>query len=114
LAKPFFCQNEYKHEFSVKVCPKNYGYVRAQSKWPNVRKIAESGHPGTDIIISKIFLPKNIAKKLAFLTQNKPKLCKILIITLFFEKNAIFSPKIGTKSPKIVIVTSTPGYESDE
>jgi hypothetical protein len=32
---------------------------------------------------------------MAFLTQNKAKLCKILIITLVFEKNAIFSPKIG-------------------
>jgi hypothetical protein len=28
--------------------------------------------------------------KMAFLTQNKAKLCKILIITLLFEKNAKF------------------------
>jgi hypothetical protein len=34
---------------------------------------------------------------MAFLTQNKAKLCKILIITLVFEKNAIFSPEIGEK-----------------
>jgi hypothetical protein len=52
-------------------------------------------HAGTDVMILKIFLPKNSAKKLAFLTQNKAKLCKILIITLVFEKNAIFSPKIA-------------------
>jgi hypothetical protein len=45
-------------------------------------------------MILKIFSPKNSAKKLAFLTQNKAKLCKILIITLVFEKNAIFSAKI--------------------
>jgi hypothetical protein len=32
----------------------------------------------------KIFSPKNSAKKLAFLTQKKTKLYKILIITLFF------------------------------
>jgi hypothetical protein len=32
------------------------------------------------------------------------------IITLVFEKNAIFSPKIGKKSQKIVIITSTPGH----
>jgi hypothetical protein len=32
---------------------------------------------------------------LAFLTQNKAKLCKILIITLFFEKNAIFCRKLA-------------------
>jgi hypothetical protein len=38
-------------------------------------------------MILKIFLHKKSAKKLAFLTQNKAKLCKILIITLVFEKN---------------------------
>jgi hypothetical protein len=52
-------------------------------------------------------LPKKIAKKLAFLTQNKAKLCKILIITLVFEKNANF---FAEKSQKIVIITSTPGH----
>jgi hypothetical protein len=36
-------------------------------------------------MIIKIFSPKNSAKKLALLTQNK-----ILIITLAFEKNANF------------------------
>jgi hypothetical protein len=41
-------------------------------------------------MIFKIFLPKISAKKFAFLTQNKAKLCKILIITLVFEKNANF------------------------
>jgi hypothetical protein len=30
-------------------------------------------NPGTDVMILKIFLPKNCAKKLAFLTQNKAK-----------------------------------------
>jgi hypothetical protein len=45
---------------------------------------------GTDVMIFKIFSPKNLAKKLAFLTQNKDKLCKILIITLVFEKSANF------------------------
>jgi hypothetical protein len=39
-------------------------------------------------MIFKISSPKNFAKKLAFLTQNKAKLCKNLIITLVFEKNA--------------------------
>jgi hypothetical protein len=47
-------------------------------------------HAGTDVMILKIFLPKHSTKKLAFLTQNKAKLCKILIITLIFEKNANF------------------------
>jgi hypothetical protein len=45
-------------------------------------------------MILKIFLPKNSAKNWRLLTQNKAKLCKILIITLVFEKNAIFLPKI--------------------
>jgi hypothetical protein len=31
---------------------------------------------GTDVMIFKIFSPKKIAKKLAFLTRNKAKLCK--------------------------------------
>jgi hypothetical protein len=29
--------------------------------------------PGTDVVIFKIFSPKNLAKQLAFLTQNKAK-----------------------------------------
>jgi hypothetical protein len=41
-------------------------------------------------MIFKIFSTKNSAKKLAFLTQNKAKVCKILIITLVFEKNGNF------------------------
>jgi hypothetical protein len=46
----------------------------------------------------------------AFLTLNKAKLCKNLIITLLFEKNANFSPKSVKKLQKIVI-TSTPAAE---
>jgi hypothetical protein len=43
------------------------------------------------------------------LTQNKAKLCKNLIITLVFEKNANFFSEKWQKSQKIVIITSTPG-----
>jgi hypothetical protein len=43
--------------------------------------------------------------KLAFFTQNKAKLCKILIITLVFEKNANFFTKNCRKSQKIVSIT---------
>jgi hypothetical protein len=64
-------------------------------------------------MILKIFLPKKIAKKLAFLTQNKAKLCKILIITSVFEKNANFIAENWQKSQKIVIITSTPGSCKD-
>jgi hypothetical protein len=48
---------------------------------------AKLSKPGTDVMILEIFSQKKIAKKLAFLTQNKAKLCKFLIITLDFEKN---------------------------
>jgi hypothetical protein len=41
-------------------------------------------------MILKIFSSKKIAKNLAFFTQNKAKLCKILTITLFFEKKRQF------------------------
>jgi hypothetical protein len=61
-------------------------------------------------MIFKIFSPKKSAKKLAFLTQNKAKLCKNLIITLVFEKNAKFFDENWQKSQKIVIITSTPGH----
>jgi hypothetical protein len=37
---------------------------------------------------------KSFDKKLAFLTQNKAKLCKNLILTLVLEKTPIISPKI--------------------
>jgi hypothetical protein len=47
---------------------------------------------------------------MAFLTQNKAKLCKILIITLVFEKNANFFAEDWQKSQKIVIITSTPDW----
>jgi hypothetical protein len=74
---------------------------------PNGRKLAQSG---TDVMILKIFSPKILAKKLAFLTQNKAKLCKILIITLVFEKNTNFFAENCKKSQKNVIITSTPGH----
>jgi hypothetical protein len=54
-----------------------------------------------------IFAEK-FCKKLAFLAQNKAKLCKNRIITLVFEKNAIFFAENWRKSQKIVIITSTP------
>jgi hypothetical protein len=59
-------------------------------------------------MIFKNIFAKKIAKKFAFLTQSKAKLCKILIITMVFEKNAVFFAENWQKSQKIVIVTSTP------
>jgi hypothetical protein len=64
---------------------------------------------GPTLCFLKIFSPKN-SEKIGVLTQNKAKICKILIITLVFEKNANFIPaKNWQKSQKIVIITSTPG-----
>jgi hypothetical protein len=62
-----------------------YKYFRSSPKfWPNFPylsidyvliliflKILNSS--GTDVMIFKIFSPQNLAKKLAFLTQNKAK-----------------------------------------
>jgi hypothetical protein len=53
-------------------------------------EMTQAGRPGTDVMILKIFSPKKSAKNLAFLTQNKAKLFKNLIITLVFERNANF------------------------
>jgi hypothetical protein len=61
-------------------------------------------------MIFKILSPKNSAKKLAFLTHNKAKICKILIITLVFEKNVNFFAENWRKSQKIVIITSIPDW----
>jgi hypothetical protein len=52
-------------------------------------------------MILKIFYPINLAKILAFFAQTTASFCKDLIITLGFEKNAIFSPKIGKNRRKL-------------
>jgi hypothetical protein len=52
------------------------------------------------MIFKNIFAEK-FSKKMAFLTQNKAKLCKILIITLAFVKNANFLLKIDGNRRKL-------------
>jgi hypothetical protein len=59
-------------------------------------KAAKSGHRCYDFL--NIFAEK-FGKNLVFLTQNKAKMCKILIITLFLRKTPIF-----------VIIISAPGF----
>jgi hypothetical protein len=55
-----------------------------------------------DVMIIKIFSPKHLVKKVAFLAQTTASFCKKkMIITLVFEKNAIFSPKIGKNRRKL-------------
>jgi hypothetical protein len=88
-------------------CPL-YFWVKIFAEF-TLENLHEKSAPGTDVMIFKIFSPKNSAKKLAFFTQNKAKLCKILIITLVFEKNANFFAENCRKSQKIVIITLVPG-----
>jgi hypothetical protein len=66
--------------------------------------------PGTDVMIFKIFLPQKLRTNWRFLLKNQAKICKILIITLGFEKNANFFAKNCRKTQKIVIITSSPDH----
>jgi hypothetical protein len=50
-----------------------------------------------------------MAKILTFFAQTTVSFCKNWIITLVFEKNAIFAEN-WQKSQKIVIITSTPEW----
>jgi hypothetical protein len=61
-------------------------------------------------MIFEIFSPKKLATKLVFLTLNKDKLSKNLIITLVFEKNANFFVENWQKLQKIVIITLVPSH----
>jgi hypothetical protein len=58
--------------------PPQHVHVRKEADEECPRVSGEDLKPGTDVMIIKIFSPKNSAKKLAFLTPNKAKLCKIL------------------------------------
>jgi hypothetical protein len=64
--------------------------------------------PGTDVMIFKIFSPKNLAKKLAFFADTTASFCKNSIRTLDFEKKTPFFAENWQKSQKLVIITSTP------
>jgi hypothetical protein len=52
-----------------------------QEESSNRRKISQSG---TDVMIFKNIFAKKFSKKMAFFTQNKAKLCKIMIVALVF------------------------------
>jgi hypothetical protein len=49
-----------------------------------------------------------LAKKWSFFAQTTASFCKVLIITLVFEKTPFFAEN-GQKSQKIEIITSPPG-----
>jgi hypothetical protein len=61
--------------------------------------------------IFKIFSPKNLAKKLEFLTPNKAKFCKKIDHNIVISEKRQFCAEIMGKSQKIVIITSTPGLD---
>jgi hypothetical protein len=50
---------------------------------------------GIDVMILKIFSPKNLAKKFGVFDSKQSQIFKKLIITLVFEKNANFLSKIA-------------------
>jgi hypothetical protein len=60
-------------------------------------------------MLLKNFSPKKLAK-IAFLTQDKAKLCKNLIITMLFGKNFNVFAENFRESQNIVIKTSNPGH----
>jgi hypothetical protein len=66
--------------------------------------------PGTDF---KNIFAKNFSENIGVFAQTTASFCKIVIITLVFEKNANFFAENWQKSPKILIITSTPGSGLD-
>jgi hypothetical protein len=63
-------------------------------------------------MIFKKFSPKNLAKISAFFAQTTASFCKNCDHNIGFEKNANFFAENWRKSQKIVIITSTPDWES--
>jgi hypothetical protein len=72
----------------------------AENREKSQKIVIITSTPGTDVMIFKIFRRIFRRKKLGFLTQSKAKLCKILIVTLVFEKNANFLQKIDKNHRK--------------
>jgi hypothetical protein len=66
--------------------------------------------PGTDVMIFKIFSPKNLANILTFFAQTTASFWKKDHNIGFWEKRHFFRRK-SQKSPKIMIITSTPDCE---
>jgi hypothetical protein len=64
-------------------------------------------------MIFKIVSPKKFAKKLSFLTQNKAKSFKNLIITLVFKKKSQFFRRKLSKiaDSSLVLISSRPASD---
>jgi hypothetical protein len=83
----FFCSWFPRFDTNV---PKKIGLVLSFSK--NRLK----GQSGTDVMIFLNIFTEKFSEKIGVLTRNKAKLCKILIITLFFwEKRQFFCQKLS-------------------
>jgi hypothetical protein len=59
---------------------------------------------GTDVMILKIFSPKNLAKNWRFFAQTNASFCKNLIMALIFEKNAYIFAENWQNSQKTVTI----------
>jgi hypothetical protein len=92
-----FCQIEC-WTFSTKNSLFAFILVQFKENFPN---FDNSPNLGPMLWFLKYFRRK-IQRKMAFLTQNKAKLYKNLIITLVFKKNANFFAENCRKSQKIV------------
>jgi hypothetical protein len=58
--------------------------------------ISVQGWPGTDVMIFKIFSPKNLAKKFAFFAQTTVSFCKNCYHDISFgEKRQFFRRKLA-------------------
>jgi hypothetical protein len=85
-SQTFFSSSENFSPFAAKIC--NSARFRA-ALWARCYDFRN------------IFTLKILAKILAFFAQTTASFCKNLIITLFFEKNAIFSQKMGANRRKL-------------
>jgi hypothetical protein len=68
--------------------------------------------PGTNVMIFEIFSPKNSAKKSSGFAQNTASFCKNFDHNIGFLRKTQFFAENCRKSPKIVIITSTPVFTS--
>jgi hypothetical protein len=70
-------------------------------------------HAGTDVMILKIFLPKNSAKNWRFWLKPKLNYAKNYHNIGFWEKTPFFRQTLS-KIAEIVIITSTPGRSNHQ
>jgi hypothetical protein len=82
--------------FFEKNAPKSFGRNFSEKDEPKRRNFSRSG---TDVMILKIFSPKNSAKKLAFFVSKQSQILKKVHHNI--GKTPIFSPKIEKNRRKL-------------